>query len=84
MAINFISFKTPTMHTKGSNIENIVGSETNEFIEDLFKSFLQKSQEGLEELMRGSEFAYDSVDTLYYNLNKISLGRGESYIGSPK
>ena len=30
--------------------------------------------------MRGSEFAYYSVDALYYNLNKVSLSRGESYI----
>ena len=30
--------------------------------------------------MRGSEFACDSVDTLYYNLNKISLSRGGSNI----
>ena len=34
--------------------------------------------------MRGSEFVYDSVDTLYYNLNKVSLGRGGSYIDPPK
>ena len=34
--------------------------------------------------MRGSEFAYDSVDALYYNLNKISLSRGGSYIDSLK
>ena len=34
--------------------------------------------------MRGSEFVFDSVDILYYGLNKISLNRGESYIGSPK
>ena len=34
--------------------------------------------------MRGSEFVYDSVDTLYYKLNKISLSRGGSYIDSPK
>ena len=34
--------------------------------------------------MRGSEFAYDSVDALYYNLNKVSLSRGGSYIDSPK
>ena len=34
--------------------------------------------------MRGSEFAYDSVDILYYNLNKVSLNRGGSYIDSPK
>ena len=34
--------------------------------------------------MRGSEFVYDSVDVLYYNLNKVSLSIGGSYIGSPK
>ena len=56
----------------------------NEFIEELFKSFLQKYQEGLEESMRGSEFIFDSVDALYYDLNRISLSRGGSYIDSPK
>ena len=50
----------------------------------LFESFLQKYQEKLEESMRGSEFVYDSLDVLYYNLNKVSLNRGGSYIGSPK
>ena len=34
--------------------------------------------------MRGSEFVYDSVDVLYYNLNKVSLSRSGSYIDSPK
>ena len=34
--------------------------------------------------MRGSELVYDSVDALYYNLNKVSLSRGGSYIDSPK
>ena len=88
MAINFISCKdsdeTRTMHTKSSNVEIMIGSETNEIIEDLFESFLQKYQEGLEESMRGSEFVYDSIDVLYYNLNKISLSRGRSFIDSPK
>ena len=32
--------------------------------------------------MRGSEFIFDSVDALYYDLNKVSLSRGESYIDS--
>ena len=62
----------------------MVGSETNEIITDLFIFFLQKYQEGLEESMGGSEFVYDSVDVLYYNLNKVSLSRGGSYIDSPK
>ena len=34
--------------------------------------------------MRGSEFIFDSVDSLYYDLNKISLSRGVSYINSAK
>ena len=73
-----------TMHTKSSNVEIMIGSETDEIIEDLFESFLQKYQEGLEESMRGSEFTYDSVDILYYNLNKVTLSRGGSYIDSLK
>ena len=35
--------------------------------------------------MRGRYFVVDSVDLLYYHLNKISLDRkGRSYIDSPK
>ena len=52
-----------------------MGSETDAIIEELFRSFLQKYQEGLEQSMRGSAFVYDSVDALYYNLNKVSLSR---------
>ena len=88
MAINFVSSKdfdeTRTMHTKSNNVEIMMGSETDEIIKDLFESFLQKYQEVLEESMRESEFAYDSVDALYYNLNKVGLSRGESYIDSLK
>ena len=88
MAINFISSKhsdeTCTMHAKSNNVEITMGNETNEITEHLFKSFLQKHQEGLEESMRGSEFIFDSFDALYYYLNKIRLSRGGSYIDSPK
>ena len=88
MAINFISSKdsdeTRTMHTKKNNVEIMMGSKTDEIIEDFLESFLQKYQERLEESMRGSEFVYDSVDVLYYNLNKVSLSRGGSYIDSSK
>ena len=34
--------------------------------------------------MRENEFVFDSVDSLYYKLHKISLNRGGSYIDSPK
>ena len=45
---------------------------------------MQRYQEGLEESMEGSEFIFDSIGILYYNLNKISLNKGVSYIDSPK
>ena len=47
------------MHTKSNNVEIMIGCNTDEIIKDLFKCFLQKYQEGLEESMRGSEFVYD-------------------------
>ena len=89
MAINFISSKedsdeTRTMHAKSDNIEIMFGSETGEITEEIFKSLLQRYQEGLEESMRGSEFTFDRADALYYNLIEISLGRGGSYIDSPE
>ena len=72
------------MHTKSDNIEFVLGNETNEIIEELFKSLLQKYPEGLEEKMGGDKFAFDSVDLLYYELHKISLNRSGSYTDSPK
>ena len=89
MSINFISSKdsdeTRNMHTKSNNIEIMVGSETDEIIEEFFKSLLQRYQEELEEPMRGSEFTPDSVNLLHYHLQKTSLKKtGSSYIDSPE
>ena len=89
MSINLISSKdsdeTCNMHTKSDNIEIMMGSETDDIIDEHFNFFLQKYQEGLEESMRRSEFIFDSVDLLYYNLQKISLNKkGLSYIHSTK
>ena len=88
MIIDFISSKNSdesrTMRTKSSNTEILMGNETDKIIEELFESLLQKYLERLEEKMRGSEFVFDSIALLYYNLHKISLNRDESYINSPK
>ena len=77
--INFISSKdsaeTGTMHTKSDDIGIMLVSETNDIITELFDSLLQKYQEGLEESIRGSEFNFNSVNLLYYHLQKISLKR---------
>ena len=37
------------MHTKSDNMEIIIGSETNNIIEELRESLVQKYQEGLQE-----------------------------------
>ena len=65
-------------------MKTIIGFETDDIIENLFESQLQKYQKGLEESMKGSEFLFDGVDLLYYKCNKVSLNRGGSYIDSPK
>ena len=62
----------------------MMGSETNEAIEDLFKSLLQRYQEGFEKSMRGSDFIFDIVDILFYDLHKINLNRSGSHIDFPK
>ena len=88
MAINCISSKYSeeihTMYTKSDNIEIIIGDETNEIIEELLDSLLQRYQERLENKMRGSDFIFDNVDLLYYKFHKISLNRGGSYVDSPE
>ena len=59
------------MRSKSDNIAIMRGSEKDEIIEELFKTILQKYQEGLEESMKGSEFIFDSANVLNYGLNKL-------------
>ena len=88
MEISFISSKacdeTRTIHTKCDNIETMIGNEVDEIIKKLFKSLLQKYQQGLEKSMKGSEFNVDIVDILYYKLHRKNLNRRGSYIDSPE
>ena len=72
------------MHTRSVNEKFMNGSNTDEIIKELFKSLLERYQENLQEKMKGSDFAFDGVNYLYYDLNKISISKGGSYIGSPK
>ena len=87
--INFISLKpgsdeTRIMHTRSDNIEIMIGDDNDDIIEEVFRSFLQKYEENLQNKMRGSDFEFDGVNFLYYDFNKISLNGGGSYIDSPK
>ena len=87
--INFISLRpgsdeTRAMHTRSVNKEFMNGSDTDEIIKELFRSLLQRYQENLQGKMKGSDFAFDGVNYLYYDLNKISISKGGSYTDSPK
>ena len=60
MVMNCISSKDSneirTMDRTNNNTEIMMGKETDEIIEELFKSLLQKYRERLEEKMGGNEF----------------------------
>ena len=87
--INFISLRpgsdeTRVMHTRSVNEEFMNGSDTDGIIKELFRSLLQRYQENLQEKIKVSDFAFDGVNYSYYDLNKISISKGGSYIDSPK
>ena len=88
MKIVFISFidrtKTQAMHTKSDNVEIMNGTDTNDAINNLINSFMNRYQKGLEAKMKGSSYIFERIDLLEYHLHKISLNRGSSYIDSPK
>ena len=92
IGINFISFKDSeealTMHTNSHNIDIMMGNEKDEIIEKLFETFLQNIftnyKKDLEEAMRGSKFVCDSIDLLYYQLQKIGLKWDGSNTDSPE
>ena len=78
MKINFVSSEdysdeTRIMSNLSDYIEIIMGNETDDIIDELFKSFLQRYQENLEKSMKKrSNFVFNNVNLLYY-LHKISL-----------
>ena len=86
MQINFISSldtrEIRIMHLKSDNVETMIGIKTDDTIDEHFESLLKRYQD-LETKMKGSHFVFESIDLLYYSLNKISLNRGGSYIDSP-
>ena len=54
----------------------LLKNSLNPFYKDTRKIYKKK--------MKGSDFAFDRVNFLYYDLNKISISKGGSYIDSPK
>ena len=72
------------MYTRSTPEEIIIGSETGEVAKNLIMQLLQKHQGNLQNKMKGSEFIFNGVNYLYYDLNRITISKGGSYIESPK
>ena len=70
------------MHSKSGSIEIMINDEANEVIKELFDSLKNRYQNNLES-MKGSDFAFDYVQLLYYKFHKINPNSGGSYIDSP-
>ena len=62
----------------------MTGYETDDIVEELFDSLLQKYHFALENTGGGSDHVFDSIDVLYHKLHKTSLNRSGSYIDSPE
>ena len=76
--------ETRTIYTKSEPVEIFMGSNTEDVIDKLFNTLLQRFQRAQETSNeRGSEFIPDSVELLEYELHKIDIIRAESYIVSP-
>ena len=87
--ISFISQKPNSneirvMFTRSTPEEFMFGSETEEVAEKLIMSILQKYQDNLQDKMKGSDFIFNGINYLYYDLNRITVSKGGSYIESPK
>ena len=87
--ISFVSQKPGsnemhTMYTRSTPEEIIIGCETEEVAENLIMSILQKYQDNLQNKMKGSDFIFNGINYLYYDLNRITISKGGSYIESPK
>ena len=87
MRVNFISSKdtgeTRTIYVWSDNVSIMRGSDTDDIIRELFRSFLHNYQEELK-IIKGSDFVFESVELMDYKLHRVRLRRGGSYIKSPE
>ena len=77
--------ETRLIYSASENIDIFMGTDTDEVIDILFDTMLQRFQEAIEtSSKKGSEFITETVDLLYYYFHRIDMRRGESYIETPK
>ena len=88
MLNNCISVKnfedTRTIYSKSDPVEIVMGSDTNDVIDRLFDTTLERFQQAtVTSNKRGSEFTHESVALMYYYFQKIDIRRAKSYVKSP-
>ena len=71
------------MQSKKDSREIMINDKADEVITELFKSLQNRSQNNLEESIKGCKFTFDFNHLLYYKCHKINLNCGEPYIDSP-
>ena len=59
------------------------GSDTDDIIRELFRSFLHNYQEELK-IIKGSDFVFESVELMDYKFHRVRLRRGRPQIKSPE
>ena len=75
---------TRTIYSASKPVEIFMGSDTEDVINTLFNTILQRFHQAQEKLNdKGGVFIPDSVELLYYYFQKIDIRRAESYIMSP-
>ena len=76
--------ETRTIYSVSEPVEIFMGSDTEDVIDTLFNTILQRFQQAQETSNdKGSEFIPESVELLYYYFQKINIRIAESYIMSP-
>ena len=87
MHVNSISSRdtggTRIYYVWSDNVSIMHSKDTYDIIREIFRSFLHNYQEKLK-MIKGSDFVFESVDLMDYNLHRVRLNRVGSYIKSLK
>ena len=88
MHVNFVSSnatgETRTIFVWSDTEEIRSDNEAGDIVKGLLNSFLNNYQKEEMVLRNGSNFVFESVDLLSYDIHKTSLKRGKSYMKSPE
>ena len=88
MHVNFVSSnatgETRTIFVWSDNEEIRSDNEAGYIVKGLLNSFLNNYQKEEMVLRNGSNFVFESVDLLSYDIQKTNLKRGKSYMKSPE